>query len=319
MVETMVEPIGAALVPQTPLIDVQQLVVTFETPRGDAHAVRGVSFSIGRGETVGVVGESGSGKSVTAMSLLQLLPVGSADVRANALNVMGRDVLRARNRELSELRGGEVGVVFQDPFRGLTPTMRIGEQIAEVIRRHRRTSRDEAWQLASTVLDRVGIPDVTRSARKYPHQFSGGQRQRIMIAIATACSPKFLIADEPTTALDVTTRAQILDLLLELRREMAMSLLLITHDISVIARVCDRVLGCMADESWRTARRARSSGRHSTRIQPPCSHPRHVSTSPTNRSGRSRANRWTPMTRSRVARLRPDARSRSASARRGRS
>ena len=176
------------------------------------------------------------------MSLLQLLPVGSADVRANALNVMGRDVLRARNRELSELRGGEVGVVFQDPFRGLTPTMRVGEQIAEVIRRHRRTSRDEAWQLASTVLDRVGIPDVTRSARKYPHQFSGGQRQRIMIAIATACSPKFLIADEPTTALDVTTRAQILDLLLELRREMAMSLLLITHDISVIARVCDRVL-----------------------------------------------------------------------------
>src|SRR5262249_54074554 len=169
MPEAMVERTEAELLSQTPLIDVQELAVTFDTPRGAARAVRGVSFRIGRGETVGVVGESGSGKSVTAMSLLQLLPVGSADVRAAELSVMGRDVLRARNRELSELRGGEVGVVFQDPFRGLTPTMRVGEQVAEVIRLHRRASRDEASKLACAVLDRVGIPDVAQSARKYPH------------------------------------------------------------------------------------------------------------------------------------------------------
>jgi oligopeptide/dipeptide ABC transporter ATP-binding protein len=224
------------------MIDVSGLAVTFRTPRGDVRAVRGVSFEVKRGETVGVVGESGSGKSVTAMSLLQLLPSGGVEVRGDHVRVMGLDVLHARNRDLSKLRGGAVGVVFQDPFRGLTPTMRVGEQVAEVIRRHRPVSRDAAWGLARATLERVGIPDVERSGRKYPHQFSGGQRQRIMIAIAIACSPKFVIADEPTTALDVTTRAQILDLLLELRREMGMGVLLITHDISVIARVCDRVL-----------------------------------------------------------------------------
>ena len=206
------------------------------------HAVRGVSFSIGRGETVGVVGESGSGKSVTAMSLLQLLPVGGVYVRAAELKVVGHDILRCRGRGAQRAPGRRSRGRLPDPFRGLTPTMRVGEQIAEVIRRHRRNSRDESWRYACDVLARVGIPDAERSARKYPHQFSGGQRQRIMIAIAIVCSPKLVIADEPTTALDVTTRAQVLDLLLELRREMRMSLLLITHDISVIARVCDRVL-----------------------------------------------------------------------------
>jgi oligopeptide/dipeptide ABC transporter ATP-binding protein len=222
--------------------DVAELQVLFGTSEGSAAAVRGVSFSIAPGETVGLVGESGSGKSVTALSLLRLLPAKGVRLTADRLCVSGVDVLNASASELSDLRGARAGIIFQDPLRALTPTRRVGEQIAETIRRHRKVSRRESRDEAVSLLSRVGIPDANRRARNYPHQFSGGQRQRIMIAIAIACKPKLLIADEPTTALDVTTQAQILDLLLGLRAELGMSLLLITHDLSVVARVCDRVL-----------------------------------------------------------------------------
>jgi oligopeptide/dipeptide ABC transporter ATP-binding protein len=225
-----------------PVGDVAGLQIAFGTASGTAAAVRGVSFSIAPGETVGLVGESGSGKSVTALSLLRLLPARGVMLSAERLDVVGIDVLGASAAALSDLRGARVAIVFQDPLRALTPTRRVGEQVAEGLRRHRHLGRRESRGQAVQLLARVGIPDAARRARSYPHQFSGGQRQRIMIAIAIACKPQLLIADEPTTALDVTTQAQILDLLLSLRAELGMSLLLITHDLSVVARVCDRVL-----------------------------------------------------------------------------
>jgi oligopeptide/dipeptide ABC transporter ATP-binding protein len=225
-----------------PVSDVSDLRVAFGTAAGTAMAVRGVSFSIDPGETVGLVGESGSGKSVTALSLLRLLPARGVRLVADRLCVAGLDVLTASTSELSDVRGAQAAIIFQDPLRALTPTRRVGEQVAETLRRHQKVGKRESRAEAVELLARVGIADATRRARNYPHQFSGGQRQRIMIAIAIACRPQLLIADEPTTALDVTTQAQILDLLLGLRAELGMSLLLITHDLSVVARVCDRVL-----------------------------------------------------------------------------
>jgi oligopeptide/dipeptide ABC transporter ATP-binding protein len=204
--------------------------------------VRGITFAIRRGETVALVGESGSGKSVTALSLLRLLQPRGVSLTADRLRVAGVDVLEAGSAELRNLRGANAAMVFQDPLRALTPTRRVIDQIAEMLRHHEGQSGADARPAAIELLTRVGIPDATRRARDYPHQFSGGQRQRVMIAIAIACRPQLLIADEPTTALDVTTQAQILDLLLGLRAELGMSLLLITHDLSVVARVCDRVL-----------------------------------------------------------------------------
>ena len=218
------------------------LRVAFGAAGGTAAAVRGVGFEIAAGETVALVGESGSGKSVTAMSLLRLLPKKGVHFEAERLWVAGIDVLEASRSTLADLRGAKAAIIFQDPLRALTPTRRVGEQIAETLRRHQGLRRPEARERAVEFLARVGIPNASRRARDYPHQFSGGQRQRIMIAIAISCNPQLLIADEPTTALDVTTQAQILDLLLELRTELRMSLLLITHDLSVVARVCDRVL-----------------------------------------------------------------------------
>jgi oligopeptide/dipeptide ABC transporter ATP-binding protein len=222
--------------------NVDDLQVAFGTVAGPAMAVRGVTFSIAPGETVALVGESGSGKSVTALSMLRLLPSRGVRSAADRLQVAGVDMLDASPLELSDVRGARAAIIFQDPLRALTPTRRVGEQVAETIRRHKKVGKRESRSDAVDLLARVGIADARRRARDYPHQFSGGQRQRIMIAIAISCKPQLLIADEPTTALDVTTQAQILDLLLALRVELGMSLLLITHDLSVVARVCDRVL-----------------------------------------------------------------------------
>jgi oligopeptide transport system ATP-binding protein len=220
------------------LVSVRHLAVSF----GAALAVRDVSFQIRAGEVVGLVGESGSGKSVTALSLVSLLRKATARVQAEQLNVAGCEVLSADAKELQRIRGGLVGMVFQDPLRSLHPMKRVDQQLTEALRLHLGLSRREASQRSIELLQRVGIADAARRVRDYPHQFSGGQRQRIMIAMAISCKPLLLIADEPTTALDVTVQAQILDLICELQAELRMGVLLITHDLSVVARVCNRVL-----------------------------------------------------------------------------
>ena len=210
-------------------------------------------FPSNRGETVGLVGESGSGKSVTALSLMRLLPQRGVRIEADRLTVMGTEVMNAGAKDLQKLRGGQVAMILQNPLRSLNPTKRVGGQIGETIRKHESLSPDEVRLKVVDLLGRVGIPEPARRAREYPHQFSGGQRQRIMIAMAIACSPGLLIADEPTTALDVTTQAQIFDLILDLRAEFGMAILLITHDLSVVARVCDRVLVMYAGRLIETA------------------------------------------------------------------
>jgi oligopeptide/dipeptide ABC transporter ATP-binding protein len=220
------------------LVSVRHLAVSF----GAALAVRDMSLQIRAGEVVGLVGESGSGKSVTALSLISLLNKAAARVNAEELRVVGCDILSAGTRELQRVRGGLVGMVFQDPLRSLHPMKRVDQQLTEGLRLHLGLSRLEASRRGIELLERVGIGDASRRVRDYPHQFSGGQRQRIMIAMAISCRPLLLIADEPTTALDVTVQAQILDLICELQAELRMGVLLITHDLSVIARVCNRVL-----------------------------------------------------------------------------
>ena len=233
--------------------DVENLRVAFATSAGIAAAVRGISFSIARGETVGLVGESGSGKSVTALSLMKLLPQRGVRIEADRLMVMGTEVMTAGAKELQQLRGGRVAMVLQNPLRSLNPTKRVGGQVGEAIGKHEGLSSREVRGKVIDLLGRVGIPEPERRSRDYPHQFSGGQRQRIMIAMAISCSPGLLIADEPTTALDVTTQAQIFDLILDLRAELGMAILLITHDLSVVARVCDRVLVMYAGRLIETA------------------------------------------------------------------
>ncbi len=224
-----------------PLLDVADLKTVFHTRSGDVHAVNSVSFSVAPGELVGVVGESGSGKSVTMMSLMNLLP-GAAEVVSGEVLFEGRDVRRMKRRELLTLRGREVGFVFQDPMTSLNPVFTVGRQIGERLRRHMGMTRSQARERAADLLTLVGIPDAEQRLGDYPHQFSGGMRQRVMIAVALACDPKLLIADEPTTALDVTIQAQILELIKELRRKLDMGIVWITHDLGVVAGIADRVL-----------------------------------------------------------------------------
>src|ERR671912_172491 len=218
------------------LLDVQDLTVAFG---GAANAVDGVSFQIAPGETLGLVGESGSGKSVTAFSILRLLqPPGR--ITGGRIVFEGRDLLTLSEREMRAVRGARISLIFQEPMTALNPVMRVGEQIAEALIVHG-SSRADAHGRAVELLEAVRIPDAARRARDYPHQLSGGMRQRIMIAIALACRPALIIADEPTTALDVTIQAQVLDLLRELRARYNLALLLITHDFGVIAEMADRV------------------------------------------------------------------------------
>ncbi|MGH6623343.1 MAG: ABC transporter ATP-binding protein [Burkholderiaceae bacterium] len=224
------------------LLEVQGLKTHFKTDDGWLHAVDGVDLSVERGETVCVVGESGCGKSVTAMTVLRLIPIPPGRIVSGAVLWKGRDLVLASDDEMRKIRAKEIAIVFQEPMTSLNPVYTVGEQIAESLRLHEGLSRKEAMDRAVEMLKLVHIPTPSRRVHDYPHQFSGGMRQRVMIAIALACNPQLLIADEPTTALDVTIQAQILDLLAELKDRLGMSVLLITHAMGVVATVAQRVV-----------------------------------------------------------------------------
>jgi oligopeptide/dipeptide ABC transporter ATP-binding protein len=222
------------------LLSVEDLRVEFWTRRGTVHAVNGVSFDIAAGETLGIVGESGCGKSVTSLAILGILPRAGRVTGGRAV-FEGEDLIGRPDRELRKIRGKEIAMIFQDPMTSLNPVLTVGRQIRESIETHFDLDRKEAEKRVVELLDQVGIPEAKRRARDYPHQFSGGMRQRAMIAMALACEPKLLIADEPTTALDVTIQAQILDLLRALVAERDTALVMITHDLGVVAGMCERV------------------------------------------------------------------------------
>ncbi len=228
--------------PAASVLDVRDLKTVFRTRGGEIHAVNDVSFHLKPGELLGVVGESGSGKSVTMMSLLRLLPSPPADIRGGKALLNGKDLLAMSDDQLRAVRGAKVGFVFQDPMTSLNPVFTLGNQIMEPLIKHLKMSKPQAEARAVELLELVGIPDARRRLYQYPHQFSGGMRQRVMIAIALACDPDVLIADEPTTALDVTIQAQILELVKELRRKLGMAIIWITHDLGVIAGIADRVM-----------------------------------------------------------------------------
>ncbi len=223
-----------------PLLNVVDLKTAFKTSRGLARAVDGVSLSLERGRTLGIVGESGSGKSVLSRSIMGLLPKSNV-VRSGAINFEGHDLINATNAELRTLWGSQMAMVFQDPMTSLNPVMKIGNQITEVLRQHLDITKDYSKELALALVQSVGIPESERRLNEYPHQMSGGMRQRVVIAIAIACGPKLLFADEPTTALDVTVQAQILDLLQEQQRERFMAMILVTHDLGVVAGRADEI------------------------------------------------------------------------------
>jgi oligopeptide/dipeptide ABC transporter ATP-binding protein len=223
------------------LLEVSGLRTHFFTREGIVRAVDGISFSVEPGRTLGLVGESGCGKSVTALSIMGLLPKPPARVVGGSVRFDGRDLARLSERELEDVRGREIAMIFQDPMTSLNPTLTIGTQITETMRRHLGLSRGAARQRAIALLDEVHIPRAAQRLDDYPHRFSGGMRQRVMIAIALSCNPKLLIADEPTTALDVSVQAGVLDLLDELRSEHGMAMIVITHDMGVVAEVADEV------------------------------------------------------------------------------
>ncbi len=225
-----------------PLLELTGLTTSFRARGGRMHAVEDISFAIGRGRVLGIVGESGSGKSVTALSIMGLLPQPIARVERGSIRFEGRELTGMPEREMQSLRGSAIAMVFQEPMTSLNPVFRVGDQVAETVTLHRAGNRRAARARAIELLRLVGIPDPERRARDYPHQLSGGMRQRVMIAIALACEPRLLVADEPTTALDVTIQAQILELLARLRRELGIAMMLITHDLGVIAGQADDVV-----------------------------------------------------------------------------
>ncbi len=222
------------------LLEVKNLKTYFATRKGEVHSVDDVSFSVERGETLSLVGESGCGKSVTALSVMRLVSFPGRVVGGEVF-FEGRDLLKISEQEMRAIRGDDIAMIFQDPMTSLNPVLTVGEQIAEAIRLHRKVSNQEAWNQAIEGMRDVAIPSAETRAKSYPHEMSGGMRQRVMIAMALACDPKLLIADEPTTALDVTIQAQILDLLRELREKRNLALLLITHDLGVVAETSERV------------------------------------------------------------------------------
>ena len=225
----------------TALLQVEDLRVQFHTEDGIVRAVDGVSFDVRPGETLGIVGESGSGKSVTNLALLGLIPQPPGKIVSGTANYQGQDLLRMSERELSSIRGNRIAMIFQDPMTSLNPFLTIEEQLTEVTKLHLKHDHATALKRAVDMLGRVGIPSPDKRISAYPHQFSGGMRQRVMIAMALLCEPDLLIADEPTTAIDVTIQAQILDLLKELQREKGTAIIMITHSMGVIANICDRV------------------------------------------------------------------------------
>jgi len=223
------------------LLSVQNLRTRFATDQGTVNAVNGVSFDLEEGEILGLVGESGSGKSVTALSIMRLVPDPPGRVTADALTLDGTDLLKLSEEEAREFRGARMAMVFQDPMRSLNPVLTIGRQLTEVLRRHEKLDGAAARKRAIELLEMVGIPLADKRLAAYPHQFSGGMRQRVMIAIALSCNPRLLIADEATTALDVTIQAQIIDLVKRLTKERGTSVIWISHDLGVVAGLCDRV------------------------------------------------------------------------------
>ena len=238
-IETPTSPTGAR---HDDVVRVEGLEVSFNTDAGVVPVVQDISFSVKSGEMMGLVGESGSGKTVTSLALLGLIPNPPGRVTKGSIHVAGKDLLAATPKEISRLRGETISMVFQEPMTSLNPVFKVGDQLAEVYRLHRKVSRKDAWARAVEMLDRVQIPNAKRRAHSYPHEMSGGMRQRVMIALALICEPSVLVADEPTTALDVTIQAQILELLAELRQDFGMAVILVTHDLSVVAEVCERVV-----------------------------------------------------------------------------
>jgi len=225
-----------------PLLSVKDLEVTFKTEDGIVRAVNGLSLSLEAGETLGIVGESGSGKSVTALSIMRLIAMPPGRIESGSIEFNGQDLLQVGESQMRQIRGNKISMIFQDPMTSLNPVLTVGDQIAEAIMLHQHKHKREAMKRAVEMLNVVRIPEAEKRINNYPHQFSGGMRQRVMIAMALACDPQLLIADEPTTALDVTIQAQILDLMRDLQKRRNSAIILITHDLGVVAEVCERVL-----------------------------------------------------------------------------
>jgi ABC-type dipeptide/oligopeptide/nickel transport system ATPase component len=234
--------------PEDALLSVTNLKTHFFTPEGVVKAVDDVTLSISVGKTLGVLGESGSGKSVTALSVMRLIPDPPGKILQGAIDFAGRDLVQLPIEQMQAVRGKDISMIFQEPMTSLNPVYTVGDQIAEIFIVHQGSSRQTAFDGAAELLDMVGIPSARNRVNDFPHQFSGGMRQRAMIAMAIACKPKLLIADEPTTALDVTIQAQILDLMLQLQEELGMGVMLITHDLGVIAETSDNVVVMYAGE-----------------------------------------------------------------------
>ncbi len=224
------------------ILDIKNLQISFKTFFGEVEAVRNISFHVNKKETVAIVGESGCGKSVTASSIMQLLPMPPAFFKGGEIIFKGENLLNKTEKEMQNIRGNEISMVFQDPMTSLNPTMKIGDQIVEGLIKHRNLSKEEAKNKAIEMLNLVAVPQPEKRINQYPHEFSGGMRQRVMIALAMVCTPELLIADEPTTALDVTVQAQILDLMKKIQDKFNMSIILITHDLGVVADMSDRVV-----------------------------------------------------------------------------
>ncbi len=226
----------------TPLLSVKNLVVEFSTRHGPVRAVDNISFDVYPNETVGIVGESGCGKTVTGLTLLRLIPMPPGRIVQGSIEFKGKDITRLSEKEMQAMRGADISMIFQEPMTALNPVFTVGNQMVDVIRRHKKLTRSQARAQAIEMLDKVGIPAPRKRIDEYPHQLSGGMRQRVMIAMALSCDPKLLVADEPTTALDVTTQAQVMEQIVKLQDEFHMSVILVTHDLGVVAESCDRAI-----------------------------------------------------------------------------
>ena len=235
------------------ILEVKNLSVPFNTYAGEVKALRNVSFSVAKGETLAIVGESGSGKSVTVQTIMKLIPMPPGEIKSGEILFEGEDLVKVSDEKMRHLRGGKIGMIFQDPMTSLNPTIRVGKQIMEGILIHKKVSKEEAKKQAIEMLRKVGIPKPKERFYQYPHEYSGGMRQRAVIAIALSCEPDLLICDEPTTALDVTIQAQILDLINELKKELNVAVILITHDLGVVAETADRVVVMYAGEKLEEA------------------------------------------------------------------
>lgn len=230
------------------ILEVKDLQVSFFVKGGEVQAVRGMNFTVGKGETVAIVGESGSGKSVTAQTIMRLIPSPPSKIKQGEILFQGENLLKKSSREMEAIRGKDIGMIFQDPMTSLNPTIKVGKQITEVLVKHQKLSPSEARKQGVEMLKLVGINNAEARFNQYPHEFSGGMRQRVMIAIALACRPALLIADEPTTALDVTIQAQIMEVMKDMQNKLGTSIILITHDLGVVAGMCDRVIVMYAGE-----------------------------------------------------------------------